>query len=202
MACSSESKLVGDAALPDARRMIDFWQWAFGDLCDDDIKGIFAEWMVGTLIGLPMTSSRRVSWANSDLITGNGLRIEVKATAYWQSWKLVNEDGSRKASPPPLNVNPSKVRFSGLQARTSLTPAGQKDSRHFKSDVYVFCLQTQTDPANWDALQLANWEFYVLTKGELSSLGIGNSISLSTLRRSHPALTAGGLQDRIRPLLE
>lgn len=32
--------------------LLDFWCWAFSDLCDDDVKGIFAEWMVRALFGL------------------------------------------------------------------------------------------------------------------------------------------------------
>ena len=31
--------------------LLDFWRWAFSDICDDDIKGILAEWMMGTLLG-------------------------------------------------------------------------------------------------------------------------------------------------------
>jgi hypothetical protein len=59
----------------------DFWSWAFSDLSDDDLKGIFAEWLVIRL--LRNKSIRRVSWANSDIILGDGLRVEVKATAFW-----------------------------------------------------------------------------------------------------------------------
>jgi hypothetical protein len=45
----AEVRLTSDAQLT-ASTLLDFWRWAFSDLCDDDIKGIFAEWMVITLL--------------------------------------------------------------------------------------------------------------------------------------------------------
>jgi hypothetical protein len=42
-----------------------FYQWAFSDFCDDDLKGIFAEWMVSELLNCP--SLRRFSWADNGL---------------------------------------------------------------------------------------------------------------------------------------
>lgn len=51
-------------------RIAEFFQWAFSDLCDDDIKGWFAEWLIAKICQIP--TKRRVSWANSDLITPEG----------------------------------------------------------------------------------------------------------------------------------
>jgi len=130
-------KLVGDGVPTAGSSMLDFWQWAFGDLCDDDLKGVFAEWMVGKLLNLP--TERRVSWADSDVIGPGGVWIEVKASAHWQSWTLVNEDGSPK---PYDGRKPGSISFSGLQARTSITPAPEDSRPGFKSHIYVFCHQT------------------------------------------------------------
>src|SRR5262249_52798665 len=157
-------KFTGQAqTIPDAS-LLDFCQWAFSDLCDDDIKGIFAEWMVRALLGLPAASARRVSWADSDIILGSGTRIEIKSTALWQSWKLVSEDGARKPCPPPASVNPSHVRFAGLQAKTAVSPAKTEDRAQFKSNFYIFCFQAETDPAAWDAWNLNQWEFYMMSQ--------------------------------------
>jgi hypothetical protein len=188
---ASEIKFIGDPQLNGT--LADFWHWAFSDLCDDDIKGIFAEWMVRVLLGLPLYDSRRVSWANSDIILENA-RIEVKASALWQSWKLVNEDGTRKPSPRPALLHPSRVRFSGLQARTAVTPASADDPRQFKSDFYIFCFHSQIDPSAWDAWNLAHWEFYLMTRQELMELKVGNSISLATLRQVRAPMSAAQFQ--------
>ena len=188
----SDIMFTGDPQLNGT--LADFWRWAFSDLCDDDVKGIFAEWMVRVLLGLPLRDSRRVSWADSDIILPNGTRIEVKATALWQSWKLVNEDGTRKPSPRPALLNPSRVRFSGLQARTAVTPAPADDPRQFKSDFYIFCFHSQTDPSGWDAWNLAHWEFYMMTRQELPEFKVGNSISLATLRQVRAPMSAPQFQ--------
>lgn len=164
-------------------RVLDFWRWAFSDLCDDDVKGWLAEWYVGHLLGLPM--SRRVSWANSDLITPTGARIEVKASAYWQSWKLVDELGHAINASPLTDASPSKVRFSGLRARDSV--GTRPDARALKSDLYVFAFQGQLDPAAWDALDLSAWEFYMLDRDALEALGCA-SISLTRLRSLAPRM--------------
>ena len=87
----AQDRLFGADALPENGTVMEFWAWALGDLCDDDVKGWFAEWLVAKLLGIP--TPRRVSWANSDLITPQGVRIEVKSSSYWQSWKLIDEFG-------------------------------------------------------------------------------------------------------------
>jgi hypothetical protein len=152
-----------------AGTVLDFWQWAFSDLCDDDIKGWFAEWLVAKLLKIPTT--RRISWANSDLIIGNSaknLRIEVKSTAYYQSWKLLDEFGE-SIIPKPLKSDARQtLRFSGLMAKTAIVPAKASDERLYKSDLYVFALQKHVDYQTWNALDLEQWEFFLATKEQLS----------------------------------
>jgi hypothetical protein len=152
-----------------AGTVLDFWQWAFSDLCDDDIKGWFAEWLVGKLLKIPMT--RRISWADSDLIIGTpekNLGIEVKSTAYYQSWKLVNEYGESVIPKPLKNDARQTLRFSGLMAKTAIKPAVASDKRVHKSDLYVFALEKHMDYETWDALDITQWEFFLATKEQLS----------------------------------
>ncbi len=101
----SDRVIGADVELQNAS-LLDFWKWAFSDLCDDDLKGIFAEWLVLKLLGIPAV--RRVSWANSDIITLEGVRIEIKSTSYWQSWKLIDEVGSVR--PMPLHPVSRKTK--------------------------------------------------------------------------------------------
>jgi hypothetical protein len=192
----SEIMLKGNAEIGTNATLLDFWRWAFSDLCDDDIKGIFAEWMVSLLLDLPLALSRRVSWADSDIGLSNGTRIEVKASALWQSWKLVNPDGTRKPVPPPAVLNSNRIRFGGLQARKAIgiSPATLSANKQLKSDIYIFCMNTQTDAAKWDAWNLADWEFYVMTAQELNASKVGSSISLAALRRVRPAMSASEFQ--------
>ena len=163
--------------------LLDFWQWAFGDLCDDDIKGIFAEWVVYKLLSADGT--RRVSWADKDILV-KGVKIEVKASAYWQSWKLVNPDGTQMQHPDAnKKTNAEKVVFKGLKARTA-EPAIFPDffeeklntEIKYKSDLYVFAFQHEENWELWNAMDLDQWEFYLVPVSELKY----ESISLRSLR--------------------
>ena len=189
MAALPSDSIQGEPSLSQAT-VLEFWRWAFGDLSDDDVKGFFAEWLVHKLLDIP--SNRRVSWANSDLITPRGTRIEVKSTAYWQSWKYLGEDGLPL---PKLNHQPTdndaKIRFSGLKARDSTTTDRSKDT-DFKSHLYVFAFQKEKQLERWSALDLAQWEFFLVPVQALREFGWG-SISLATLRNRFGALTASQL---------
>jgi hypothetical protein len=188
----AEIKLTGNAQFNANTTLLDFWRWAFSDLCDDDIKGIFAEWMVIKLLGLQRT--RRISWADSDIILEDDTRIEVKATAVWQSWKLLDEYGKRRIVSPAI-LNPNQIRFCGLKARTAVLHPRPSEASQFKSKFYIFCFHSQLDPAAWDAWNLANWEFYMMSKTELTELKIGRSISLRTLRNCRPPMSAARFQE-------
>ncbi len=183
-----DENLQGHPALSDAS-VLDFWRWAFSDLSDDDIKGFFAEWLVHKLLAVP--SQRRVSWANSDIITPGGTRIEVKSTAYWQSWKYLGEDGRPLSQPIHLPTNDDKkIRFSGLKARDT----NWSKVKDFKSHFYVFAFQHEKDLTKWDALKLEQWEFFWVPVQALRELGWA-SISLHTLRRQFGTLTASQLAE-------
>jgi hypothetical protein len=85
---SRETLLNGGDGLS-AAAVGDFWRWAFGNLNEDTLKGIFAEWLVGRMLGLDMRLGARNGGANSDLILDDGTRIEVKSAAYWQFYSLL-----------------------------------------------------------------------------------------------------------------
>ena len=128
--------------------LLDFWKWAFCDLCDDDIKGIFAEWIVVKL--LRHEHPRRISWANSDLITKAGVRIEVKSTAFWQSYKLLDEYGMPRSVMIPAR-DEKKLSFAGLRAGDASAEHPELENG-FKSHLYVFALQRkpiQTSGTLW-----------------------------------------------------
>src|SRR5690349_13309534 len=72
--------LVGSAAEGQDATVLNFWQWAFGDLCPNDIRGVFSEWLVAQLLGIPLPEGRE-SWAAWDLRTLEGVTIEVKSCA-------------------------------------------------------------------------------------------------------------------------
>ena len=62
----------------------DFWQFALGDLRMNNARGYLAEFMVGKALGLQ--DLKRIEWDAYDLCL-DGITIEVKSSAYLQSWE-------------------------------------------------------------------------------------------------------------------
>jgi hypothetical protein len=175
---TKSDSIVGHAgaSLTDAS-LVDFWEWAFSDLCDDGLKGIFAEWLVHKLLGIQ--SARRIYWSNSDLLTPEGVGMEVKATAFWQSWKLL--DGTGTPYPQPIyskRLDERRIRFAGLMARDSTSVPDISKPPALKSQIYVFAFQNEKDLERWNAMDLSQWEFCVVLAEELAK--IGDALSPST----------------------
>src|SRR5262252_1100889 len=65
-------------------RLGDFWRWAFSDLVSNVTRSTLAEFLVATAVG----DSRpvREEWADFDVLTPAGVRVEVKSSAYLQTW--------------------------------------------------------------------------------------------------------------------
>jgi hypothetical protein len=144
----------------------EFWAWSTSDLRDDTTRGILAEFIVGKAVGAQ--TEVRISWSNFDVATPSGIRVEVKSSAYLQSWK---------------QKQLSQIRFSGLFARSYDEDAVQFGPEpEIRADVFVFAIQKCKDPKAWDALDLDQWEFYVASAEAIREFGY-RSIGLPTLRR-------------------
>ncbi|MEW6234032.1 MAG: hypothetical protein AB1656_01470 [Candidatus Omnitrophota bacterium] len=175
---SSQNELIRNTVL-------DFWQWAFSDLRSNDIRGVFAEWLVAKLLDIPL--SVRDSWAEWDLIMENGIKIEVKASAYLQTWK---------------QKQPSRIVFSGLCGRKLNAETNQyAPISTYNADLYVFCVQIEKNTLLWNALDLNQWRFYLLTKNQLAQYKT-KSISLKTLAAAADELTADGFCQYAKIVIE
>jgi hypothetical protein len=185
---------------PEGNSLLDFWKWAYGDLCDDDVKGVFAEWLVHRLLGIE--SRRRVSWANSDVITPEGVRIEVKASSYWQSWKFLDEKGLPYDKPLHTPVqNESSLRFGGLRARDATNASAAKSQPMLKSHLYVFVLNKEKDLSKWNAMDLSQWDFYIARAEDLAQIA-GKSVTVAKLRPAYGPLSANQFVQRGKLLIE
>jgi hypothetical protein len=170
-------------------KLLDFLSWAYSDLCDDVNKGIFAEWLVAKILGIK--SHRRYLWANSDLETSSGVRIEVKASAYWQSWKALNPDGSLKDLSKVIIQPDNKIRFGGLVARDTIDNSKQEFGS-LKSDYYCFCFHTEKNYEAWNAMDISKWEFYLVAAKDIKT----KSVSLKWLKeRGYGPYSAAGLRN-------
>ena len=140
-----------------------FWQWFASDLVSNTMRGMLAEYIVA--LALDCTHNLRQEWDAFDLLTANGAKVEVKSSAYIQSW------AQDRYSPIRFGIQPNK--------------AGVR-----QADLYVFCLLAHRQPETINPLDLDQWEFYVLSTAQLDSqVGLQKSISLGSLKRLKP-LTA------------
>ncbi len=130
--------------------LADFWAWAFTDLRDNTFRGIFAEWLVAQLLGLPM--SQRGGWDCYDLTAGDK-RIEVKCSSYLQPW------AQRRQTLPV---------YSRLFSQCWDANSDTFRPPDYNADIYVFCLQACQDAEAWDALDLTQWQFWVLPREVLA----------------------------------
>ena len=147
--------------------MGDFWQWAYSDVLSNRNRSIFAEFIVGTALGA--VDSPRVEWDAFDL-RYDGLKIEVKSSAYCQSWP------QRK---------PSTIQFSIRKAVFWNNETATYEGNSTRSaDVYVFCVHTEREKLKVNVLDLSAWDFYVLSTEVIDKdYGEAKSLSLATVNR-------------------
>ena len=67
-----------------AADILDYWSWAYSDIVGNTNRGAVAEFIVARTIG--SEAAVRNDWAAYDLKTPSGVKVEVKSSAYLQSW--------------------------------------------------------------------------------------------------------------------
>jgi hypothetical protein len=145
----------------------DFWRWAFSDLRENIVRGLLAEYLVATAVG--DTNPVRRAWDSHDVTTADGTRIEVKSSGYLQSWR---------------QRDLSRIVFSGLVGRGYSYESNALDSEpSLRADLYVFALHNCRVPEKYDPLDLAAWEFHVVSVDKLRAAGSPKSVSKAFLDR-------------------
>lgn len=196
MPCLTGSEFpAGDGLDLREATVLDFWQWAFSSLQENTVRGVFAEWLVGRLLGVEMET--RTGWDAFDLVTPESWTVEVKCAAYQQAWHAAGVESAR-------------ISFGPLLSRTWTPETNYADARTHNAQVYVFCLQTSRPPQSFDALDLDQWTFYVapvetlhtypyrsIGLNALAKLAVG--CTASTLRRTVADVMGAGVTSRQTP---
>lgn len=161
----------------------EFWQWSGSDLISNSQRGILAEFLVARALGV--NSAVRTEWDAYDLDTDSGIKVEVQASGYVQSW------AQEKLSSVGFDISP-KLSWDA-STNTSATEAARP------ADIYVFAVHAHIDQASIDPLNVNQWEFYVLGTPVLNQeCSIQKSISLGTLKRLCPkAVPFKGLREAV-----
>jgi hypothetical protein len=167
-------RLKGSEQLMDHERkpistVLKFWQWAYSGLSDNITRGVLAEFLVASAVGA--TKGVRDPWAAHDVEDPRGFGIEVKSTAYIQTWAHAERSQIAFDCAPTRVFNPETNKVAPLPGR--------------HSPIYVFALQAMKDQAKLDMLDSSQWEFYVVPTWWIDTPAAGRrNISLETLRAS------------------
>lgn len=174
---------ISDNGVSTKYTLMDFWSWSVSDILSNTIRGRFAEFIVGTAIGLD-PKNLRDEWDAYDLISENGIKIEVKSAAYIQSWN------QKKFSTISFSIRPSRY----WDAKTNIY--SEKPERH--ADIYIFCLLKYLDKETIDPLKMEQWDFYILPTYRLNSYKRSqSSITINSLRRLTEPRKYSDLRDEI-----
>ncbi len=167
-------------------QLSDFWKWAVSDLVCNTTRGILAEFIVASAFGEVV--GVRKEWDAYDLRLPDDTKIEVKSTAYCQSW--AQNDHSR----PEFTIKPTY----GWESETNTT----SDESRRQADIYVFCLYYEKEKSNSiDPMNLDKWSFYVVPARQLNeSFKSQKKIGLKSLASLSPepeAVSYGDLKTEV-----
>lgn len=153
--------------------LLDFWKWANSDLLSNTLRGVLAEFIVASAIGLERTA--RTEWDSYDLKTSKGLKIELKSASYVQSWN------QKKFSNISFRIAPTK----GWESETNTYSELIKRQAH----IYVFALLHHKDKGTINPLIVDQWTFFILESDFLDEkCGNNKSIGINPLLRLNPII--------------
>lgn len=162
-------------------RLLEFWQWSQSDLLNNALRGTIAEFIVAKAVNA--TNEIRLEWDAFDLITPEGIKIEVKSSAYLQSWK---QDRDSTIS---FSIRTAK----GWDASTNISAT--ESNRN--ADVYVFCLLKEKNRNLVNPLNLDQWQFFVLSteqinceKGKQKTIGINSLLKMNPIVAGYDELAS------------
>jgi len=167
----------------DSKTIGEFWSWAYSDILSNKNRGVYAEYLVAVAMGC--TDSSRVEWDAVDIRCGD-LKIEVKASAYCQSWH---------------QAKPSRIEFGiGKTFAWNAQTDESSDEKIRSADVYVFCLFPERDAKKAAATVLdpGGWKFYVVGTDVINErFGNQDKVALSRIQEVTDPVRYDELRERI-----
>ncbi len=165
--------------------VLDLWRWSASDLVSNATRGILAEFIVASALGIKLDGVRD-EWGAFDLITPEGISVEVKSAAYIQSWSQ-------------RDLSPITFRVPKTRAWNADTNVLEGEPRR-QAQVYVFALLAHQDKASIDPLNVDQWQFFVLPTTVLDARTRSqHSITLRSLANlAGQAVSYDELRDAVR----
>jgi len=163
--------------------LLDFWKWSVSDILSNATRGRLAEFIVATATNIDINIVRN-EWSPYDLITPNGIKLEIKSASYLQSWY------QKALSSISFSIKLAR-HWDSATNKVSLVP-----QRH--ADVYVFCVLKHQDKQTINPLNFDHWEFYVLATKELNNYTRSqHSITLNSLKKLTVCVQYNHINDAI-----
>ena len=126
--------------------LLDFWSWAFSDVITNTTRGMVAEFIVATALGIDIRNPRD-AWSKFDL-SYRDHGIEVKSSSYHQRWY--------QESISKISFNIPKRQ--GWDDKTNrLDPVSRR-----QADIYVLSLLFEIDREKINPLNIDQWQFWVV----------------------------------------
>jgi hypothetical protein len=169
--------------MPQGFKLIEFWRWSVSDIVSNATRGRLAEFIIAKSLGID-TNIVRDEWQAFDLITPDGIKIEVKSAAYIQSW---------------YQKELSKIYFSIKKSRawSSETNIQSKEAKR-QADAYIFALLKHTDKETINPLLLDQWIFYILSTDEVNNYKRSeHSITLKSLEKLTNGIDYSQIKDEL-----
>lgn len=183
VSCRSGTEAFRDGPAPLGFDLLSFWQWSCSDLVNNTARGILAEYIVARALGV--NDGCRVEWDAFDVVTADGIKIEVKSAAYLQSWDQQKLSSISFRAPKTI----------GWDSRTG--EYGKERKRH--ADVYVFALLAHKDKATVNPMDVGQWKFFVVPTKTLNAIEPGQkTFGLSRIQGMTEAVAYSGLSDAVR----
>jgi hypothetical protein len=153
--------------------VVEFWRYGFSNLNSNVLRGALAEFLIENAIRDKTQIDVRNPWGDSDVVTDDGLKIEVKCCSYIQDWDQNDF---------------SYIQWTGLKAKklywNEAVGSHDKSEADYKSDIYILCLFKHKEAETLDILDLDQWCFWVLSKERLKEVSKNaNSVSLKRLEK-------------------
>lgn len=160
----SETFLNGDTST-----LLDYWAWAHSDIMGNTERGKIAEYIVAMAVNAHRTT--RTEWDSYDILSEDHIRIEVKSSAFLQTWY------QKKYSEITFGIRPTQ----GWNKSDNT----YDQTRKRQADVYVFCVFNCKEKDAANPLDLNQWVFYVLSAKKLDNMMPNQkSARLSVIQKS------------------
>ena len=167
---------------------LSFWRWAYSNIMGNAERGAFAEYLVACALGI--SDKARVDWDKYDLITPEGISIEVKTSGYIQTWEQDKLSNIVFGIRPTLGWDSETNTYSSDKIR--------------QADVYVFCVHKHKEQETINPLDISQCDFYILQTEVLNSKAPEQkSASLaSILKMGAEKCEFSEIYDKIRKLFD